>query len=535
MKKKTKPRISLMFRIGILFILAFALTSSVALINSRNYFKRMAALETKETFQAGAESAIELINPDTIEEQLAEDIALRMELREKYREICLRSGMEYILLYTVDKAGAKRYLISAGSTDELDEKVNKKRGYGAVLTSSLRKDQIRCLSGQSEAEMTFFSGEYNCVWTRPVYDSNGDIWGLLSCIYSVDHIIEMMNYYRAFILATVAILTGVSVLLALVLLRVVVFSRIKELAEGMKGFAKEKKIVYKAKQHMYSDEITDIEESFETMVKDITEYVDNIETLTSEMVENQTQLDIATRIQEGVVPKSTGFKGKSYDVYGMAIPATEVGGDFYDIFFLNDDELCVVIGDVSGKGISAALFMMVVKCALKEKLKAGVCLEDAMNQTNKDACVSNSECMFATVFAAILNIKTGVLKYANAGHNPPFILSKEIKLLDMDSGIAIGVFDDILIREDELTLKPGEGLFIYTDGITEALNISDELFGTDRLRDALEELKQKEPELTAKDCCEKIVEKTDTYRGERAQFDDITCLTVMFRKRKEEG
>ena len=529
MKNKGKPRVSLMVRITFLFILTFVITTTVALLNSKRYFQRMAALETRDAFLAGAGEVMKLIDTDTIEASLAEDATLRQTLREQFGDICLKTDMDYLILYTATMDGTKHYLISAGSSAEKDERANIKRGYGAVITSPLRNDQIQCLTGKSEAEMSFLTGDYNCVWTTPVFDSQGNVWGFISAIYSIEHIVQMMNYYRAFILATIGIFVGVSILLALILLRVVVLNRIIDLANYIKLFSAKKHMDYTPEKHFYSDEITDIEESFGAMVSDISEYVDNIQKLTAEKVMTQAQLDIARRIQEGVVPKNYGLNEKSFDVFGKAIPATEVCGDFYDIFFINDDELCVVNGDVSGKGISAALFMMIVKCALKEKLKAGLSLKEAMNQTNKDACVSNSECMFATVFAGILNINTGVLKYANAGHNPPFILGDDLHMLNVDSGIAIGSFDDIDILEDEFTLKPGEGIFVYTDGISEALNRDEEMFGYDRIRKALEQVQESTGIVSAKAFCDKIIESTSQFSAGTSQFDDITCLTLIYR------
>ena len=163
-KTRKKPRFSLLVRIGSVLILTVSLTSAFALLNSRFYFGRMAAIETQSAFLAGAAGAIELIDTDLIEEQL-KDEAFRNEIKESYREICLKSDMEYLLLYTVDSKLNKHYLVSAGSTDKLDEVINARRGYGEVVDSPLRRDQIRCLNGNSKAEMSFLSQEYDCVWT----------------------------------------------------------------------------------------------------------------------------------------------------------------------------------------------------------------------------------------------------------------------------------------------------------------------------------------------------------------------------------
>jgi len=526
-KKKKKPRFSLLLRIGLILLFSVAITSLFVLFTSKFYFRRMAAVETKTTFLAGVTGAIELLDIDNIEDQL-KDEAFREDLTASYREICIQSEMEYLLLYTVDSDENKHYLISAGSTADLHNKVSAARGYGTEIDVPLREDQIKCLSGKAVAAMTYLTDEYNCVWTAPVYDNNGKVWGLISAVYSVDHVIDMMNHYRTFIITTVALIVGIALVLAMVFLKAFVFRPIEELAENMKLFSQNMKMVHVISDVPFSDEITDIEESFNKMVSDITGYMEDIKHLTEENVQNETQLEVARKIQKGVVHYKYGIVRPQFNTFGCTRPVTEVGGDFYDIFFLDDKRLCMIMGDVSGKGVTAALFMMIVKYAIKEKIKAGIGLADAMNQTNSDVCESNPECMFATVFAAVLDIETGELKFSNAGHNAPFILSDSARELDVDEGIAIGLFDDIEIIEESITLKPSEVLFIYTDGVTDDVNTSGEQFGIERLRSLMEEISKERDKVSAEDCCKKVVDKVLDFSKDANQFDDISCLALSY-------
>ena len=276
--------------------------------------------------------------------------------------------------------------------------------------------------------------------------------------------------------------------------------------------------------------MTDIENAFDQMTKDINHYVSDIEALTRERLFNQTQLDVASKIQSGIVPGEYLLSDDRFEVYGCMYAAREVGGDFYDIYRLDDRRIGVVIGDISDKGITAALFMSMVKTTIQEKLKAGLGLADALNRVNQELCESNPENMFATVFALILDTETGIVSFANAGHEKPLMLGKEPSYLNVMCGIALGLFEDSDIVEEKLVLRDGDGILLYTDGITEAIDKDRRQYGNVRLREAVSrEYREDTHSYDARTLVVNVVASVREYTSGLEQFDDITCLALIYR------
>ena len=176
-----------------------------------------------------------------------------------------------------------------------------------------------------------------------------------------------------------------------------------------------------------------------------------------------------------------------FDIFASMDTAKEVGGDFYDFFFIDDNHLCFLIADVAGKGVPAALYMMVAKTLLKSE---GQRLEDPgqiLSYVNNVLAADNDRCMFATVFCAILEIHSGEVRFANAGHNPPLVInSSGIRYLALKSGFVLGPMEDTTYETERITLQPGDTLFLYTDGVTEAANFANELYGEQQLLAALQ-------------------------------------------------
>ncbi|MBP5305556.1 MAG: serine/threonine-protein phosphatase, partial [Lachnospiraceae bacterium] len=214
-----------------------------------------------------------------------------------------------------------------------------------------------------------------------------------------------------------------------------------------------------------------------------------------------------------------------FDIYATMTPAKEVGGEFYDIFLLDDDHLGLVIADVSGKGVPAALIMMMSKILISNfatlsKASPAKVLEMA----NDQICKNNEEDMFVTVWFGILTISTGKIIAANAGHEYPFIkgATGDYELLKDKHGFVVGGMEGSKYTDYEFTLEKGGALFVYTDGVAEAMNTNDEQFGTDRILKAL----NKEPEALPKKLLSNMKNSVDEFVGEAMQFDDLTMLSI---------
>ena len=207
-------------------------------------------------------------------------------------------------------------------------------------------------------------------------------------------------------------------------------------------------------------------------------------------------------------------------------PAKEVGGDFYDFFLIDDDHLALVMADVSGKGVPAALFMMASKIILKSTAMLGKAAGEVLTQTNQTICSNNQEEMFVTVWLGILEISTGKITAANAGHEYPAIKHPDgsFELFRDKHGFVIGGMDGLRYKDYELQLEPGAKLFVYTDGVPEATNREGEMFGTDRMIDVL----NKKPEAPPEKLLKNVRKTVDGFVKDAEQFDDLTMLCMEY-------
>ena len=241
------------------------------------------------------------------------------------------------------------------------------------------------------------------------------------------------------------------------------------------------------------------------------------------------ELDTATTIQQAMMPHIfPAFPDrKEFDLYASMDAAKEVGGDFYDYFLIDDDHLCLVMADVSGKGVPAALFMMASKIILQSCAMLGVSAGEILTKTNTAICSNNPEEMFVTVWLGILEISTGKLTYANGGHEYPALKigGDKFKLLKGRHDLVVGGIDGIQYKESSITLKPGDKIFLYTDGVPEATAPKIGLYGTDRMLDTLNQ----EPDASPEKLLSNIRNSVDEYVGATEQFDDLTMLCFEYK------
>lgn len=252
-------------------------------------------------------------------------------------------------------------------------------------------------------------------------------------------------------------------------------------------------------------------------------------TLSTEAMKNRAELDVAKHIQASVLPSTfPAFpERKEFTVYASMEPAKEVGGDFYDFFFVDENHLALVIADVSGKGIPAALFMMTARTLLKNLATAGKPPEEVLTEANERLCENNTAAMFVTAWMGILEIDSGRLLFANAGHNPPLLKrdGSEYQYLTHKTyhrSIMLGMRGHIAYRRNEISLATGDMLFLYTDGVTEACNRQLALFGEKGLKSCLDLLDTSEPEGVV----HTVKSHLDAFADGAEQFDDITMLTL---------
>ena len=276
------------------------------------------------------------------------------------------------------------------------------------------------------------------------------------------------------------------------------------------------------------DEVGKLAESFTYMKSSLKKYIKELTETTAAKERIESELEIARDIQAGILHKVfPPFPDKDeFDIYATVEPAREVGGDLYDFFFMDEDHLCFTVGDVSGKGVPAALFMTIIMTLIKTRATQGLTADAIVNRVNQTLSSDNPSLMFVTLFLGILNVRTGELQYCSGGHNPPYLIlaDGDIQPLETTNGIILGVMEDFSYQSKEITMRKGDSIFIYTDGVTEAMNEKEEWFSERRLEKELALLKKR----PAEEVVAGILEKIRVFSTGVQQSDDITMMIITF-------
>ena len=276
-------------------------------------------------------------------------------------------------------------------------------------------------------------------------------------------------------------------------------------------------------------DLKDLEITIEKSLKEIEEYKSVLASQTK-LIALQQELDIANVIQTSILPKTfPPFPDRNeFDIFAKMIPAKDVGGDLYDFFFIDKYRLGVVIGDVSGKGIAAALLMAVTKTLLKATAYKGMPADNVLSEVNNIIVDESPSNMFVTVFYGVLDTRSGAFEYSNGGHNPPFLISADgkVKQLDNIGGLMIGPMKDVPYESNVVMIQLGESLLFYTDGVTEAFNKNEEEFQETRLSEILFNKNSS----TTSDLVQHVFKNIQSFTEGVEQSDDITCLALKYLK-----
>lgn len=280
-----------------------------------------------------------------------------------------------------------------------------------------------------------------------------------------------------------------------------------------------------------SMEVGHLARSYVRMITDLDVYMEHLTQVTAEKERIGAELDVAAHIQSSMLPCIfPAFPDRTdFDIYATMNPAKEVGGDFYDFFMVDERHLAVVMADVSGKGVPAALFMVIGKTLIKDHTHPGESLGDVFTSVNNLLCDSNSEGLFITAFEGVLDLVTGEFRYVNAGHETPYICRKgeTFEPYKVRAGFVLAGMENMQYREGTVQLEAGDRVFLYTDGVPEATNGANELYGSERLYQSLNKNKEMEPEILL----QRIKEDVDKFVGEAPQFDDLTMLCLEYKGR----
>ena len=369
----------------------------------------------------------------------------------------------------------------------------------------------------------------------PIKDADGHMRGYVDVDMSMNEIIQMQH---AFLLRSIVLLAAVSVVLVVLSIlaaRQVLVKPIDRLAEATGSFVRRQQDGLPAEDAVMDlpgmetgDEVERLYRSIRQMEQDICAYIDDITAITAEKERIGAELSVATEIQSSMLPCIfPPYPDRpEFSIYATMTPAKEVGGDFYDFFLVDDDHLATIIADVSGKGVPAALFMVIAKVLLKNSAQTGKSPKEVLEEVNSQLCANNPVDMFVTVWIGILELSTGKLICANAGHEYPAIrrAGGGYELFKDKHGFVLAGMDGSRYREYELDLAPGDEIFVYTDGVAEATDTHEELFGTDRMIQAL----NSHPDAAPEELLPLMKADIDAFVGKAPQFDDITMLDLRY-------
>ena len=374
---------------------------------------------------------------------------------------------------------------------------------------------------------------YNYTGIAVVLDTDG------KAIAEVQYILDMTDvkaYLRSFLLKMLGIsfaIIAIGVAAFFAFTKKTLTTPITKLARFTQNITDTGVFEHQRIELKTGDEIEMLSDSVNYMLEKLEDYIDNLSRITAEKERIGAELDIATRIQASILPCIfPAFpERKEFNIFAAMTPAKEVGGDFYDFFMIDERHLAVVVADVSGKGVPAALFMVIGKTLIKDHSQNGKALGDVFADVNNLLCESNSEDLFITAFEGVLDLVTGEFNYVNAGHEMPFLLQNgRFEAVRIKPCFVLAGMEDMQYKAGSIMMQPGDKIFQYTDGVTEATNPENELFGMERLSDSLNRVKDKEP----KDIIASVKQDIDAFVGNAPQFDDITMLCLDYRTRMAE-
>jgi len=401
---------------------------------------------------------------------------------------------------------------------------------GAILAEYRERTLNSIQTGQPSKEFYISSGSfgYNITAVSPVtIDNQTAVFVVVEIPMST-----LQENIRSYILQVVIIVIIFSIV-AIVLFRMylikLIIKPVELVANEAEKFTENNNLISEKLSKIKSnDEIQLLSESILKMEHGINEYIDNIKRITGEKERIVAELNIATQIQADMLPSIfPAFPNRyEFDIYATMNAAKEVGGDFYDFFLVDDDHLALVMADVSGKGVPAALFMVIAKTLIKNRTMVGGTPAEIFEYVNNQLCDGNKAEMFVTTWLAIIEISTGKCVASNAGHEYPAICRAggTFELYKQKHSPALATMENMRFKQYEFEIHSGDRIFVYTDGVAEATNVNDELFGTDRMLDAL----NKDLNATPEHLLEIVKQEIDAFVGDAPQFDDITMLCLNY-------
>ena len=369
---------------------------------------------------------------------------------------------------------------------------------------------------------------YNYTGVSVILDENGKAIAEIQYILDMSEVRAYLNSFLVNMLYISFVIIGITILVYIVFVRKIVINPLGSLTDFTQEITKSNDFRNQRISIKTGDEIESLSQAFNFMLSELENYIENLSRITAEKERIGAELDVARHIQASMLPSLfPAFPERDeFDIYASMTPAKEVGGDFYDVFMIDDTHLCYLIADVSGKGVPAALFMSMAKIHIKNYATLGLPLAEVASRANNNLCYKNEEGMFVTAFICVLDVTSGDVSFINAGHNLPFIQKGdgEFSMLSAKANLVLGMMEDVPYREQHVQLEPGDCMYLYTDGVTEALNPKQELLGDAYLEGMLN--RHKDEAARVEEFVKSMYDEVDMFANGEMQADDITMVYV---------
>ncbi len=535
MKPRVKSSIVLKSAIAIILMLTgFALT-----IIAIGYFGVTQTLRKRYSEDAfwTAYSASVYVEPELIDVYMVRngDNPYHSSVQRRFQEICDSTGVTFIYVIQPDTSDYNhiKFLFAVKNTSMNYELFD--IGYVRETTNEEYRTKYRQLYEGTLEKATvirdkgYISTDPHITSMIPLKDG-GKVVGILCVQVQMDALQDSRLVFIRNVTIALVLLTLLYIVIEVNYIGSVILKPVKHITSEASRFAKEGTVTEKLTEKVKNkDEIGQLAQSIEHMEKQINDYVSNLTKITEERQRITTELTLAARIQADSLPNDfPAFPDKNeFDIYATMTPAKEVGGDFYDFFMIDDDHLYIVIADVSGKGVPAALFMMSSKNILGSNALKSLSPAEILENTNNAICKKNKEDMFITAWVGIFELSTGKLVASNAGHEYPFVREPNgsFQCMKDKHGLLLGEFPDVKYEEYEIQMTSGSKLFIYTDGLPEATDPDSKMFGMDKIADAL----NIDPQANPENLLGNVQSAVDVFVKDAEQFDDLTMLCLEFK------
>ena len=489
---------------------------------------------TEDAFQV-ANAAAFFIDGDSLDEMLeaGEDSELYRETWLRLDQLCNAFDATFVYVIRPELPDYDKITFLFSTVRWESEYTPYELGYVRTTTNDEYKLKYRNLyEGSSSQELLLLNGanykrsSHHITAMVPVKDTDQRTQAIICVQRPMDEIRHIQMSYVSHILRRLLMLAALEIIGIELYLSEQLIKPVTKITEEASRFARENETAEKKLTDSIrgQDEIGVLAQSIDRMEEQITDYVRHLTAVTAEKERISTELNVARRIQADMLPSVfPAFPDHDdFDIFASMTPAKAVGGDFYDFFLVDEDHLAMVMADVSGKGVPAALFMVITKTLIKNRAQMGDSPADILYHVNNQLCDGNESDMFVTVWLAILELSTGKGIAANAGHEHPVLCRKggRYELVVYRHSMAVAAMEGLMFREHNFALHPGDRLFVYTDGVPEATNAKNELFGTERMLEAL----NRDPSAAPEEQLKAVRESVDEFVGEAPQFDDMTML-----------